>query len=162
MACSAGCYQRLTSHKAPPWRTRAGWQGPMLPSPQSDQPWITILIDSPDFLSHLAKVKWRKILTRATFASSMANLIPMQARGPWPKPKKVYLCERDSKKCVQKTYGLLLAFASLLKFSGLKTVELGKYFGSLCIPGALTITMLPFAILVAVPGMVYSRLVTTR
>ena len=54
----------------------------MLPSPQSDQPWITILIDSYAFHSHLTKVKWRKIFTRATFASSMANLIPIQARGP--------------------------------------------------------------------------------
>ena len=42
-------YLGITSHKVPPWHTRAGWQGPMLPSPPSDQPWITIPIDSPDF-----------------------------------------------------------------------------------------------------------------
>ena len=120
---------RITWHKALPWHSLARWQGPMLPSPQSDQPWTTILIDSHAFLSHLTKVKWRKILTRATFASSMANLIPIQARGPWPKPKKVYLCRYNLKinfNVSKKTYGLLLAFASLLKLSGLKTVGLGK------------------------------------
>ena len=35
---------------------------------------------------------------------------------------------------MKKTYGLLLALASLLKLSGLNTVGLGKYFGSLWMP----------------------------
>ena len=63
---------------------------------------------------------------------------------------------------MKKTYGLLLALASLLKLSGLNCVGLGKYFGSLWMPAALIRTMLPFFIKMFVPGMVYSGLVTTR
>ena len=62
----------------------------------------------------------------------------------------------------KRTYGLLLAFASLLKLSGLKTEGLGGYSGSLWIPGELMNIVSPFFILMFVPGIVYSVLVTHR
>ena len=44
---------------------------------------------------------------------------------------------------VKNTYGFLLALASLLKLSGLKTVGLGKYFGSLWMLNSKKLQMQP-------------------
>lgn len=111
--------------------------------------------------AHHSKLYLLRSRTRAILASSMANLMPMQFRGPCPNPKKENL-KRDCMKSqsavlvgvglMREPYGCLLALFSSLKFSGLNCSGLGYISGSLWMPPALIKTSSPFLMMMSVPG----------
>ena len=76
-----------------------------------------------------SNINFLTIFAKHNFVSSKANLIPRQPLGPCPNGRNAYLTNDKMAKIGEvviqnHAYGCLVAFASLLKCSGSKTLGL--------------------------------------